>query len=486
MSKKNRRDYPDFRITNFGVEDEVTGSCVLVEVDNQLILLDYGMFQSSSCTIEQLYNINKFKMKLPIDKLDHVILSHSHQDHIGAIGILGREDIDFHGNIYATELTANLSKEILLDSAHIMESETKLYNKLHPKANLKPLYVKDDVERISYQIKGYGYSQKIWLTDKLYFELLPSGHISGSAMIYLVYQRDDYTKKRLLFTGDFYYGDMPRPFTKSILNKCLKADVIISESTYGGRYHSKENTVDVLEQHIIKECVEQNRILFIPTFAQHRSTVLCYMLYEIFKKNQRIADKGIQVYFCSKLLDTCHQLTGKESVQEFYNEEWQNLTHLYNNSGFTFLKQGKDVETRILNNTLKIVVSSAGMLTAGFSSMIGKSYIPNKKVSILSCGYQGEGTVGRQLLDGATEVTIEGIPRRVRCKHLGILPNMSCHADHDGIVSFIKSCNQSVLKKVVLIHGSEESKGLLKESLENVLRDRIEVVVPKQCEKIKV
>lgn len=475
----------DFRITQYQPTNEVTGSAVLVEVDGLAILLDYGGFQSNAHDIEKVYSINREKMRLPLDRITHTVLSHSHADHVSSLGILGREDIDYNGTVYSTELCAELMREILWDSAHIMGCETELYNRMNPtKKKLQPLYVKDDVDRVMNIVRCYGYEETVWLNDKVSMEFLPSAHLPSSSMIYITYHKSEHQKKTLLYTGDFYYGNSPRPFTKKVLKKCLKANVVITESTYGNRIHSKENPMEVLEKHIKDECLGKNRILFIPCFGQHRSTVVCHYLYEIFKRNPKMKER-IPVYFCSKLLSECHQIIGKPQYKEFYDEEWQEMDYLFNNSGFTFIKQGLDVQ-KILNNQMKIVVASSGMMTGGFSNMIAKSYLPNTKASVLLTGYQGEGTLGRILLEGETkQVVIDGVGTTIRCKTLGTIPNMSCHADLNGIVAFIKSLNQHTLKKVLIHHGGEEERENLKLELEKTLNDRVEVEIFNQYNKVK-
>lgn len=483
---KQRKTDNDFRITELQQTDEVTGSSLLVEVDGQVILIDYGMIQNADFDVSKAYDVTKEKKKVPIDKLTAVILTHSHADHVGNLGILSRSDIDFKGKIYATELCAALTREILYDSAYIMCSETERYNNNNKdKKKISPLYTKDEVDTLMNMVRCYGYEKKIWLTDRLYFEFLPSAHLPASAMIYLVYQKDEYKKKTLLCTGDFYYGDSPRPFTKSVLNKCLKANTVVVESTYGNRRHDKANPIDFIEDVIMKECVNKNRILFIPVFAQHRSTVLCYYLHEIFKRNEVIRNKNIPVYFCSKLLSTCHDLIGKPEYKEFYDDEWKDLDYIFKNSGFTFVKQGLDVQ-KLLNNNLKIIIASSGMMSGGFSTMIAKSYVPNTKVSIIATGYQGDSTLGRILMEGQSKkIVIDGESKTVRCKHLGVIPNMSCHADIDGIISFIKSLNQSTLKKVLIHHGGKDERENLKSELEKVLKDRVEVKILNQYDKVK-
>lgn len=486
MLGRQKKQVNDFRITNYGVDD-VTGSCILVEIESEKlkILLDYGMFQSNSQTVEEVYSINRQKLRVPIEELTHVVILHSHNDHCGSVPLLGIEKYGFNGKIISTALCAKLSDKIMHDSAHIMESETKSYNLSHSK-KLYPLYVKDNVDSIVGQIRGYGY-ETIQLSDKCTLELIPSGHLSGSSMALITLEKEYGKKKTLLYTSDFYYdkkNKTSRHFTKSIPDKCIKANVIITESTYGDRIREFKDNMKCLEEYIISECVEKNRILFIPTFSQHRSSVICYMLYKILNNNKQIADKHIPIFFCSKLLKECHDIILDESSDEFYDEQWKGLQHLKYNNGFTFLTTGKDVETRILNNSLKIVVASSGMCNAGFSNMIAKSYVPNTKVSMLFTGYTGNGTLGRDLLEGKDYVNIQQLTRKVRCKILEPL-SLSCHADQNGIVDFIKSCDGRKLTKVLIIHGDDNSRMELKDRLDRELNEKVDVEVFKAGTKYK-
>ena len=89
MTKRTKVDN-DFRITELQPTDEVTCSSLLVEVDDEVILIDYGMLQTPDFDIKKAYDINKEKLRVPIDKLTSVILTHSHADNVANLGILAR------------------------------------------------------------------------------------------------------------------------------------------------------------------------------------------------------------------------------------------------------------------------------------------------------------------------------------------------------------------------------------------------------------
>lgn len=104
MSKKKKSEEHDFRITPYHVNNSVTGSSVLCEVDGLKILLDLGMFQSQTHKLEDIYKINRNKLKIPFDKLDYIILSSGHADHSCGLGVIGRKDIEFNGRVMATDV----------------------------------------------------------------------------------------------------------------------------------------------------------------------------------------------------------------------------------------------------------------------------------------------------------------------------------------------------------------------------------------------
>lgn len=489
MAKKRKIDNT-FTITSYQPNDCVTSSSVMVEVDGIKILLDLGLMQDSSMTFPQLYHNNMQKLQsIPYDELDYVVFSHFHFDHSAAIPILAREEANFHGTIIATELTTKLSELIMYDAQRINQSEVTIHNnKNDKKKKYRTFYDKEDVSNVIDQIRCYGYCEEIKLSDNVTLELLPACHASGASMIYITY-RDEFKTRRLLYTGDITYGHtIDRPFTKRILDKCLKADVVICESTYGLRdktTYENENPIDFLESEILDEVVHKNQTLWIPSFAIHRATTLYLYLYEIFQRNEEIRKANIPVFFCGKMMMEAHRIIGKDCYNEYYDEKWHDKKDIFRKDPFGFLIQKKDVEHYCLNNGRKIVISSSGMFDKGYSSLLADSYVSNKKVSALACGYQGDSTLGSKLRDGVEYASVNGISKKVRLSYKGCIPSLSGHTNHNGLIEFIKSLNQSVLKNIVLVHGDDDAKLELKQDLEKELSKNKTISIIKQFETLK-
>jgi len=93
-----------------------------------------------------------------------------------------------------------------------------------------------------------------------------------------------------------------------------------------------------------------------------------------------------------------------------------------------------------------------------------KNNIEKPEATILFVGHQGEGTLGRQIVDGAKRVRIHGRDFQVRAK-ISQIYGFSGHADHDGLMTWITHFHDSAatiaahsarpIRRVFLTHGEE-------------------------------
>ena len=493
--KKSNKERYDFRITNMGCFDEVTGTSVMVEVDGLKILLDLGSFQSQSHKLEDIYKRNWSKSKIPFSEIDYIIVSHAHADHCALLPLCAREEVGFQGKIMCTEASQGLIALNITDCAFIMAQECKAYNK-HAKTPLYPIYSMEDAEKTIPMIQGYGYNEDIRLSDRVSFKFIPNGHLFGSACIYITYMKDEYTNKHLLFTGDHFYGAnnlQKRPFTKSFdTEKTLKPSIVITESTYGGRYHDTKYNVEKELEKMILESHRKGHVLFIPAFAIARSTQIAYYIKRIFERHPELmSDENYPIYMSGKMMAAAHRIIGSERLKnEFVDEKWHDAYDLFQWSKIKKIDNFMDVESNLIDNKPKIIIASSGMISGGYSTFLAEHLLPRGNVDVLLCGYQAEGTVGRVLLDatkgGKRRAVIQGKEVRIKCNILGAL-TLSGHADERQLKEMItKQCDGRVLKKIVIIHGDEDAKESLKEDLEKTLNmDRKEIFIPKPNEIVK-
>src|SRR5918993_2351475 len=140
------------RLTFWGAAGQVTGSMHLLEAAGARILLDAGLFQGRRSEAHAL------NVQLPFDarRIDAVVLSHAHIDHSGRLPLLVKEG--FHGPVYSTPASRDLSAVMLADAGHIQEKDYEFLRrrgKALPES--EPLYSLRDAIAVQDLIIGVPY-----------------------------------------------------------------------------------------------------------------------------------------------------------------------------------------------------------------------------------------------------------------------------------------------------------------------------------------
>ena len=392
-----------------GAAREVTGSSHYVQLDNGAnILLDCGLYQGHDDDME---NFNE-SWYLEPSEIDYLILSHAHIDHCGRIPKLVKDG--FKGQIICTYATRDLATIMLLDSAYIQEKDAEYKNKIAKRKKLNkrydPLYVRKDAEACMNQFVGVGYG--VWhdMPDGSQVLFRDSGHILGSASVSLRMMENGKSVK-LGFTGDI--GRPDRPILKDP-EPMPHADLIICESTYGGKEHDgppqqSETFLQVVED----TCVKKKGKLVIPAFSVGRTQEIVYML-------DKLATEGklpdISIFVDSPLAINATSIF--KTHPECYDREI--LEYMLDDPdpfGFNKLHYVRSVDASKRLNDFKdpaIIISASGMITAGRIVHHVNNTIGDKRNTILIVGYCAQGTIGAQLSKGAEKVRIFGEEKEVK------------------------------------------------------------------------
>ena len=115
------------KLSFYGADKTVTGSCHCVEVNGKRILIDCGLQQGAG---------DKDNSTLPFvpGSIDAVLVTHAHIDHSGRLPLLVKQG--YHGPIITTRLSAQLLSIMLRDSAHIQESDAAWENQKGRRAGI--------------------------------------------------------------------------------------------------------------------------------------------------------------------------------------------------------------------------------------------------------------------------------------------------------------------------------------------------------------
>ncbi|ADV46216.1 RNA-metabolising metallo-beta-lactamase [Nitratifractor salsuginis DSM 16511] len=448
-------------LESHGADEVVTGSCHLLKLENGMrILVDCGMYQGR----EEPRNWEPFGFNPK--KVDALLVTHAHLDHVGRIPKLVKEG--FRGPIYATEATFELANIVLLDSAKLMEEDYRTrYKKAQRRGEEKdvrpPLYTVEDVENVwlrpTIHVK-YGKWFRVGKGVRARYR--NAGHILGSAFIEIEYTEGE-GKKRIVFSGDL--GNkvevvMPR------IEHAKIADNLVIESTYGDRDHRplKESIKEFKK--VVRDTLLNRGNVIIPSFAIERTQDLLCVLKQMYK------DKELP--YCKVFLDTpmgirttnvfnkyVDQLSPR--CQKFYKEDGE----VFQFPGLIFTPEVED--SKRINDVARgaIIIAGSGMCTGGRILHHFKHQIWNRRNAVIFVGYQAEGTIGREIVEGAKWIKIYHEDIRVRAS-IHTINGFSAHADQDELIDWMKAFKR--LGNVFLVHGELEKQLVLKKVMKKRMK----------------
>lgn len=434
------------KIIFLGATHEVTGSCYYLEGAGRKFLVDCGMEQGPN------YYENEELPVAPGD-LDFVLLTHAHMDHSGNLPALYAKG--FQGPVYATDATCNLCDIMLRDSAHIQLFEAEWRNRKgrrQGKEEFVPAYTMEDAMGVLKNFVECQYDRVIHPAEGISVRFVDAGHLLGSSSIEVKITEEG-QEKTIVFSGDIGNTNQPLIRDPQYLHK---ADYVVMESTYGDRSHGERPDYVRLLAEVIQETFDRGGNLVIPSFAVGRTQEMLYFIRQIKEEKLVYGHDGFKVYVDSPLANEATSIFA-EHTYDCYDEEAMELIHKgINPISFPGLKTSitsDDSKAINFDEDCKVIISASGMCDAGRIKHHLKHNLWNEKNTILFVGYQAIGTLGRSLLEGATDIKLFGEPVHVAAKILQ-MPGISGHADVNGLLDWAKAF-EGKPKKVFVTHGED-------------------------------
>ena len=423
-------------LTFLGAVGTVTGSKHLLDLGSHRVLVDAGLFQG----LKELRERNWAAFPIDPKKIDAVVMTHAHLDHCGYLPRLVAGG--FRGRVFCTPGTRELCSLILPDSAHIQEEDarqaTRRGSSKHQPA--LPLYTELDAARALTQLQPVGYDRPVPVVPGAEVEFLNAGHLLGSA-----YARVRIGGKTILFGGDL--GRYGRPVLPDPV-PVDAADVLLVESTYGDRLHPPDDGGAKLAE-IVNATVQRGGRVIIPSFAVGRVEEVLYWL-KLLEQQKRVPI--LPVYVDSPMA---------AGALQFYSERIHELdpdlkspvrdVAAFGTARMTVVATPQESAELSASSSPAIVIAASGMATGGRVLHHLTVALPHAKNTVLFVGFQAEGTRGRQLLDGAKHVKINGQDVPVAA-HVERLDSMSAHADKSEILRWLSGFSRPPAM-TYLVHG---------------------------------
>jgi KH/beta-lactamase-domain protein len=438
LMRQRLNDETWLRVTSLGGYREVGRSATLLSTRESKILIDCGVAVSADNGGSTPY-LNAPELQ-PLDSLDGVVITHAHLDHCGLVPALFK--YGYEGPVYCTTPTRDLMSLLQLDFIKVAVGEAK--KAPYDSSNIR------DVVLHSIPLK-YGETTDISPDIRLTFQ--NAGHILGSAIAHFHVGDGLYN---IAFSGDIKF-EKSWLFNASV-NKFPRLETLVIESTYGG-YHdmqpSRQEAANQLKE-IVRTAINRGGKVLVPVFAVGRSQEVMLVLEEQMRNHQI---QKAPVYLDGMIWEATAIHT---AYPEYLNSQLR--TQIFQMGENPFLS---DVFKRVDSSEMRerichdpepcIILATSGMMNGGPVMEYFKAWADNSLNTLVFVGFQGEGTMGRKLQKGWTDITLneKGKPLTLHMKmDIETVDGFSGHSDRRQLVNYISTLEPRP-ERIIIGHGED-------------------------------
>ncbi len=433
------------RLSFHGADQDVTGSCHLLEADGLRVLIDCGLFQGSRTLAAE----NSGEFGFDARSIDLVVLTHAHLDHCGRLPLLVRRG--FRGEILATAATRDLASLVLLDAAKLQSEEAARNHE-------EPLYTPEDAAAaLALCRRSVAYGAATPLSANLSVTLYDAGHILGSASLRFEIAAAGGVRS-IVFSGDL--GNNGRALLRDPVAP-PPADVVVMETTYGDRLHKPLGPSVEELWNAVGRALGRGGNVVIPTFALERAQeILFYLRAGI--ESGRIA-QPLGIFVDSPMAISATELFRRhgEALAPAIAAQFAAGQDPLAPPRLEFTRD-HDASMRI-NNIAggAVILAGSGMATGGRVLHHLQRELPHAHSAVVFVGFAARGTPARQIIDGAQHVRLFHDSVAVRAE-IHTINGFSAHADRDELLAWHARVHPA---RTFLVHGEKAAMAAFAASL---------------------
>ncbi|MEK6922640.1 MAG: beta-CASP ribonuclease aCPSF1 [Nanoarchaeota archaeon] len=464
-TKKNgQQDW--IRISFLGASRQVGRSCFLLQTSESNVLLDCGI--NVAAQGQDQYPILDAP-EFNLEKLDAVIISHPHLDHVGFVPWLFK--MGYKGPVYCTAPTRDVGALLCLDAIGVSQKELN-----------KVIYGAKDVKEMVKHTITLEYEEVTDVTPDIRITFYNAGHTIGSAVTHIHIGNGAHN---LVYAADYKF--LRTQLLEPAVNRFPRAETLITESTYGAKEDilpARKLCEDELAK-IIKDTTSNGGKVLIPVLGVGRSQEIMLILEKAIREG--VLEK-IPIFVQGMVWDVTAIHT---AYPDFLNKSVRaSIFHRDHNPFlsdiFMRIASRKEQDQVIEETGPCVILATSGMLTGGSSVEYFRRLADNPKNTILFVNYVGEGSLARRVQNGEKEVQVPGENGMETVKvnlNVRTIAGLSGHAGRNELIRYVATCEPRP-KKVIVVHG-ENSKCL---ELASYLHkaNRVETNAPKNLETIRL
>lgn len=452
------------RLTFLGSAREVGRSCLLLQTPVSKIMIDCGVNVAG-------HGKDKFPYfdvpEFDISKLDAIVLSHAHLDHVGLLPYIYK--MGYKGPVYMTHPSMDLAALLALDFIGVAYKQAAT-----------PLFSSKDIKEMVKHTICLNFNEVTDIAPDVRITMYNSGHALGSAMVHFNIGNGLHN---FLYTADYKYTRtrLLDPAATSF----PRVESVLTEATYGAkddilppRIESEEKMID-----IINRTIERGGKVLIPELGLGRAQESMLIIDDAIKSGKM---KKIPVYIDGMIWD----INAIHTAYPDYLSNSVRASVFQDKNPFVsdiFSRVGSPQERRkVVEGGPCVVLATSGMLVGGASVEYFKEFAGNEKNAICFVCYQGVGSLGRQVQEGVkeTRMSVDGKEEHVKINmEVNTIAGLSAHPGRNEILSFFNNMRPKP-KRIMINHG-EVSKCLdLASALYKL--NRVETNVPRILETLRL
>lgn len=419
------------KLSFYGGARVVTGSCFMLEVDEQNILIDCGLQQSSD-------EFDNNALEFYSSRVDYMLLTHAHLDNAGRVPLLVKEG--YYGQIFSTVMTKRMMNLMLSERAEMLESMAQWRNLKGLRTGVpptEPLFTREDVRSALQQVETVDFHSRFMVCPGVEAEFVPSGHMPGAASIRLWVTEEGETRS-LVFSGDLGNKFMP------IAPPCTpidQADFLVLSASHSHETYTPDQEWGNLEEFakLVDQTLSHGGNLILPTFAVGRTQEILWALGQIKARNMVSYPVNFPVYLDSFLAEEAVNLfEGDQQVDlgNFSQADFQGPGNQLRFPGLHFCKTRNESKALNYDRIPKVILAGSAMCDRGRIKHHLKHNLWRKESTVALIGFLGEGSIGKRLIDGVHSVRLFGEEILVRAKIVdfrGALP----HGDRPQLMEWL-------------------------------------------------